>query len=431
MKHTAKVLSLLLSALILLTACSSQKTPDVQPAPGSGTAAGGEFVPQLDTDTAVDLDAAVFFGNFEAFDQVINHFNEYYPHVTITYEQVSNSDPQFLADNPSIDIFMTSTEKGYPTDTCVDLTEAGVDVSAVADGMLNAGTVDGRLLTIPMGLTLKGIVVNKTLLANEGLEVPETWDDFLSVLAALQEKGYTPIQGPSSVIGTLIYNMGMDLLSSDPALYESVCGGDAEGAAALKDVYERALALRDYISLEVNAEYPEDNYDGSILKFFEGDVPFWVCDTEKVSGMKKRESKSEAFSAAPFEYEFMYAPVGDNGFYEYVEPWYGFAANKNSDVKDYAVEFLRFMARQDELNTLASVKGVPSAARETTDERYAALNDAEKVEMRVVSDGTVPAYIGTLLSHAANELLDGSIASAGDAVAAFAAHCVESMQSAG
>ena len=147
--------------------------------------------------------------------------------------------------------------------------------------------------------------------------------------------------------------------------------------------------------------------------------------------MKKRESKSEAFSAAPFEYEFMYAPVGDNGVYEYVEPWYGFAANKNSDVKDYAVEFLRFMARQDELNTLASVKGVPSAARETTDERYAALNDAEKVEMRVVSDGTVPAYIGTLLSHAANELLDGSIASAGDAVAAFAAHCVESMQSAG
>ena len=112
MKYTAKVLSLLLSALILLTACSSQKTPDVQPAPGSGTAAGGEFVPQLDTDAAVDLDAAVFFGNFEAFDQVINHFNEYYPHVTITYEQVSNSDPQFLADNPSIDIFMTSTEKG-------------------------------------------------------------------------------------------------------------------------------------------------------------------------------------------------------------------------------------------------------------------------------------------------------------------------------
>ena len=54
----------------------------------------------------------------------------------------------------------------------------------------------------------------------------------------------------------------------------------------------------------------------------------------------------------------MYAPMGDGGVYEYVEPWYGFAVKKESDAQDYAVEFLRFMARQDELNTLASIKGV-------------------------------------------------------------------------
>lgn len=59
----------------------------------------------------------------------------------------------------------------------------------------------------------------------------------------------------------------------------------------------------------------------------------------------------------------MYAPMGNGGVYEYVELWYGFAVKKESDAQDYAVEFLRFMARQDELNTLASIKGVPSAAR--------------------------------------------------------------------
>lgn len=41
----------------------------------------------------------------------------------------------------------------------------------------------------------------------------------------------------------------------------------------------------------------------------------------------------------------MYAPMGDGGVYEYVEPWYGFAVKKESDAQDYAVEFLRFMAR--------------------------------------------------------------------------------------
>ena len=62
-------------------------------------------------------------------------------------------------------------------------------------------------------------------------------------------------------------------------------------------------------------------YDGSIMAFFEGDVPFYVCNAECVSGMKKRESKSETFHAAPFEYEFLYALLGDSGAYVYLESW--------------------------------------------------------------------------------------------------------------
>ena len=55
-----------------------------------------------------------------------------------------------------------------------------------------------------------------------------------------------------------------------------------------------------------------------------------------VSGMKKRESKSETFSANPFEYEFLYAPLGDKGAYAYQQPWYGFSVNKDSEEKDDA-----------------------------------------------------------------------------------------------
>lgn len=81
---------------------------------------------------------------------------------------------------------------------------------------------------------------------------------------------------------------------------------------------------------------------------------FYVCNAECVSGMKKRESKSEAFSAEPFEYEFMYAPMGDNGVYAYMQPWYGFSVNKDSDQKELAVEFLRFMATK--LDEMANIK---------------------------------------------------------------------------
>lgn len=75
-------------------------------------------------------------------------------------------------------------------------------------------------------------------------------------------------------------------------------------------------------------------------------MPFYVCNAECVSGMKKRESKSETFSANPFEYEFLYAPLGDKGAYAYQQPWYGFSVNKDSEEKEIAVEFLRFMMQE-------------------------------------------------------------------------------------
>ena len=105
--------------------------------------------------------------------------------------------------------------------------------------------------------------------------------------------------------------------------------------------------------------------DGSIMAFFEGDAPFYVCNAECVSGMKKRESKSETFRTAPFEYEFLYAPLGDSGAYAYLEPWYGFSVSKDSDEAELAVEFLRFMSTK--LDEMAGINVLPSVAADSAD----------------------------------------------------------------
>lgn len=341
--------------------------------------------------------------------------------------------PDFIENNPTVDIFMTSTEKGYPEEACADLSAAGVDVSAVTPGLLKSTTVDGKVLSVPMGLLLKGMVVNKALLEKEGLIVPETWPEFLNALEVLKQKGYTPIQGPNSAVASLCYDMGMPLAADDEKLYSAILSGDADGADRMKVVFERLQTLLDkgYIDPAVNAEHPENNYDGAILKFFEGDVPFWVCDTEKVSGMKKRESKSEAFSANPFSYEFVYAPLGDTGVYEFVAPWYGFAVYKNSEAYDYAVEFLRFLSQKSELDTLASVKGIPGVTDTASDERYANLNNVKQVEKSVVDDGSVQRFVGMHLESAAAGLLDGTFTGVDDAMNDFLTHCAESAKEIG
>jgi len=438
-KKFTRILSLCTAALMLagsLAACGGAQGSPASSTSAEPAAETTEFEPKLDTEAEVMLDVTGFFGNFEALDEVVNNFNEYYPNVTVTYEQNGGAKlVEYIKNNPQVDIFMTDDTNlryadwtdYYVRDNCVDLTAAGVDTSAVRDGLLESYTFDGQLLGLPMGLNLTGMVVNKGLLEKEGLAVPTTWQELLDVCEALKTKGYTPIQGPQeSIYASIAYAMGMDTIS-DPDTMAALNAGEDAAVEKMKPVFERIETLLDngYIDPEVNAEYPTDNYDGAILKFFEGDVPFWVCNTEKVSGMRKRESKSETFSADPFEYEFMYIPTGDEGVYEYVEPWFAFSVNKNSDDYDYAVEFLRFMAQEDQLNTIASVKGVPSIAKNADDSRYTPLEQTAKVQKYFVNDGTVLNHMKDYFNQEAENLGQGKTASAEEAARSYVERCAE------
>ena len=144
-----------------------------------------------------------------------------------------------------------------------------------------------------------------------------------------------------------------------------------------------------------------------------------------VSGMKKRESKSETFSANPFEYEFLYAPLGDKGAYAYQQPWYGFSVNKDSEEKEIAVEFLRFMMQEKEIDEMASIKGLPSVAENGTDERYAGLRDAKNIEASFINDGSVPDSIRAALEQVCNDFGAGVYGNANEAVQAFEELCAE------
>lgn len=383
---------ILASLLLLTTGCGAKK---------SETA----FQPKLDTKANVELSVLGFFGNFEALDQVTNDFNGYYPNVTFNYQQVGGANTEaYLDANDGVDIFMTSPQSltlpgGTLPERCIDLTEAGVDTSSIDDDMLKLYNMGGKQVSFPMGQHLTGMVVNKSLLEKEGLTVPTNRSEFLSVLAALKEKGYTPIQGPASkVYAELIRGYAFAELCSNESTLSAAKAGEQQAVDALMPAFDflDTILQEGYTDPNLNDTYPDDNYDGAILKFFEGDVPFWVCDTEKVSGMKKRESKSETFQKEPFTYSFVFSPIGPADEKLYQEPWYAFAANKDGDDKDYAIEFLRFLATTEEINKIADIKGVPSAAKENTVPAvYQDVLAQELDSRRCTNTGTVTADMET------------------------------------
>lgn len=96
--------------------------------------------------------------------------------------------------------------------------------------------------------------------------------------------------------------------------------------------------------------------------------------------MKKRESKSETFTANPFEYEFVSLPVENDVPVLSVTHLAGLAAVSGSKEEELAKEFLRFTCSMTEIEKMAEVKGVPSSTKDSkTDSRFEQYNEIEAV----------------------------------------------------
>ena len=140
--------------------------------------------------------------------------------------------------------------------------------------------------------------------------------------------------------------------------------------------------------------------------------------------MKKRESKSETFQKAPFTYTYIYAPLGEKGVYAYTEPWFGFSVNKNAQNYDYAVEFIRFLATKDEINTMADIKRIPSAAAEKTElDIYKDILNPAKVEMEGVNEGSITSDMITAWYSSVNKYIAGDYATDKEALESFVKMC--------
>lgn len=424
-----KMIAMLCVVTIGLAGCGQKKEDSAK----NNQTSEKNFEPKLDTEEKVVLSTSGFFGNFEALDQVIADFNEYYPNVEFTYEQNGiDNFATYIEANPKTDIMMTSEEcfekmGDQLTSICADLKKEDISLKDIDKQMLSRGYHDGQLSCIPMGQNTYGLVVNTSLLKKEGLEIPKNYKEFLSVLTALKKKGYTPIQGPESkVYAELVQGMAYDMILDDKDLYKDLMAGKKSAAKKLQPVYDRMndMIEKGFIDPSVNETYPDDNYDQAILNFFEGDVPFWVCSTEKVSGMKKRESKSETFQKNPFDYTYIYAPLGEDGVYEYKEPWFGFSVNKNAENYDYAIEFVRFLTRKDEMNTMANIKGIPSAASESQNlDIYKNILNPEKVQLKGVNEGKITSAMISGWYTDVNKYVAGEYATEEEALEDFVNTC--------
>ena len=385
---------MLLAVLMVLglAACGSEKQE---------AAAEEGFKPSLDTSASCKITVVGGYDNFEALESEFDRFNEYYPDVELVFTKVddyNNMIGTVLDGNDAPDIYVNNSwmygrdQYKSSIDHGEDLSdpELGLDFDCIRSNII-LNTDDDTLPMVPIFSNTYGMLVNKNLFEKEGLTVPTTYQELVEVCDAFYEKGYkSPIMGFSNEETTSIFTV---------TIYPFFCGAVADDAEAVKKLNALDPSAGEYMrsSLEKTEQFLKDchvdldacaeigdNYEGVILRFFEGDVPMMTCSGDTVSGTKKRESRSEAFIADPFEYTFVPIPVSDDGAYFLDMPNLQFSVNKDSQNLDMVNEFMRFLITSQELNEMAQNKGLMSPTKDLSfDNMYAAFGDVP--ESRILS----------------------------------------------
>lgn len=238
-----------------------------------------------------------------------------------------------------------------------------LDVSNIDKGILESGTIDGKLYAICAGVNAPALLYNKTLLDQNGITVKDnmTMDEFYAVCKEVYEKTgmKTNISyglGENYIDYTL-RSQGVELYSED---------GTALGASSYEDfvpyfkIYENGLAEGWMVKPEVFAERSIGTVEQDPLVY--GSTPdarSWCYFTYS----NALSATQAAADAEGFEIGITTWPAVNPSKANYLKPGMFFSVTVDSGHPEEAVKVLDFLTNSEECNTiLLAERGIPASA---------------------------------------------------------------------
>src|SRR5574344_183713 len=313
--------------------------------------------------------------SFKSLEKTITSFSTLYPNVTVEYEYLQNYKKSLgirLAANDTADMFVTTNIQDDSPNLSYALElksqNRKLDLSSTFEGLIRNFTItkDGKneLYAVPFGGEIRGLFVNKTLLETVGLSVPKNFNDFMNCCKVLKKAGYIPLQGnPGNAAQQLMYpyicniivnggdykevyakintrQPGVSELFREPLsrLYEIVADGyynykyveNAKGLFVNNLPYTNVTNFLNILS-DKNGSYVKQDDIGQVA-FLPG-----------IMSMINQINKTKEDYHSKIEYEFILAPMGDDGGYAYLSPSEGLAINKNGAHIEWALEFMNYL----------------------------------------------------------------------------------------
>ncbi|OIJ21273.1 hypothetical protein BKP45_00365 [Anaerobacillus alkalidiazotrophicus] len=297
----------------------------------------------------------------QTFNHLIEKFEEENP--TIKVEQNTVPDGMTVlktrfSTNDIPDVFITyPIEADYVlranNDYLLDVTDEPF-IKKLNEDIQNRYIENDRMYGVALSLNANGVLYNKEIFAEHGVEVPQTWDELLEVMETLQASGETPvIMGSQEPWTSSVFNLNLIAQQFGPEYWESMNAGnetivgDARWEAAAQKMLDvLGFAQRDYMG----TDYAQAN-----SAFANGEGAMYVMGAWVVPALRDMNPN--------FDEEFGYFPFpqtnnpDENVTISGVDV--GLSISADTKHPDEALKFVEFLI--DEAQTFADLDGSFSA----------------------------------------------------------------------
>jgi len=315
-------------------------------------------------DGVTTLDFFQFKGEaLEDFDEIIAEFEAENPDIKVVQNQVADSETiirTLLVKDRTPDVITLNANGSFGK-----LAEAGVfyDFSdepvletinpAVQEILADLGTFEGEVNSLGYVNNADGIIYNRAIFEEQGLEVPETWDELIALCDTLVERGITPFATSLAENWTAMPSWnGIGAYYAQDGFFEEMrAEGDNVGPDSpvsfqkdFPEAMQRQLQLFDYSQ----EGYRGASYDDSTALFASGDAAMMLQGIWALSPVK---AVNPDIDAAIFPY-----PVPEDPAERLLVSGVDVTVTMARDTpkREEALRFIEFLFRPDVIERFAA-----------------------------------------------------------------------------
>lgn len=280
-----------------------------------------------------------------------------------------------------------------------EVVEAGVLAELNADdyadygfveGSLSGYTYDGKLYGLPRNTDIGVFYYNEKMFADNGWEVPKTYNELIELGTKIKAAGITPIAmdgGDGWPLACYLADVLYKLVGND---YSQIVSSAVEnGDFSAPEIKQATQLMKDAADAGLFQNgYDSQDYGTSQNLFINGQAAMWYMGSWETS-MATNEDIEEDIRTNIGVFT-MPTVEGGKAAATDISAWNGggYAVNANSEVKEEAIKFLNYMYQPDKLSKYGWENGVGLSAQDQSSYMTGEETELQKQIVDILANST-------------------------------------------